>query len=197
MAFEREQRVVAAHARAVVGHADEAASARADFHGDFLRPGVQGIFHQLLHDAGGPLHHFAGGDLVGNLFGKKVDAIHSKGILRCAGRFANDRVSASGPVRFPASGVRPAGKGGNGGHAPDHPIRSSGWLTTVLPEGNFFRFGQQHVSSAGFPTPTSLASAARIFFIFPARTNSNHPRNLGPVWTPGGFRAGRARSEKN
>ena len=24
-------------------------------------------------------------------------------------------------------------------------------------------FGQQHVSSAGFPTPTSLASAARIF----------------------------------
>jgi hypothetical protein len=35
VAFEAEQRVVAAHAEAVVGHADEAASAGADFDGDF------------------------------------------------------------------------------------------------------------------------------------------------------------------
>jgi hypothetical protein len=28
-------------------------------------------------------------------------------------------------------------------------------------------FGQQHVSSAGFPTPTSLASVARTFCLLP------------------------------
>ena len=76
MAFEAEQRVVAAHAKAVVGHADEAAPARADFDGDFPGIGVEGIFDQLLHDAGGALDHFAGGDLVGDLFGKEADAVH-------------------------------------------------------------------------------------------------------------------------
>ena len=32
--------------------------------------------------------------------------------------------------------------------------------------GNLNMFGWQHVSSAGFPTPTSLASATRISFLF-------------------------------
>ena len=76
VAFEAEQRVVAAHAEAVVGHANETASARADFDGDFFRVGVERIFDQLLHDAGGPFDHFAGGDLVGDLFGKELDAVH-------------------------------------------------------------------------------------------------------------------------
>ena len=78
MAFEREQRVVAAHAPAVVGHADQAASARADFHDDFLRLGVERIFDEFLDDAGRPFHHFAGGDLVGDLFGKEPDAVHAQ-----------------------------------------------------------------------------------------------------------------------
>ncbi len=30
-------------------------------------PGVDGVFHQLLGHAGGPLHHLAGGDQVGNV----------------------------------------------------------------------------------------------------------------------------------
>jgi hypothetical protein len=76
VAFERKQRIVAAHAGTVVGHANQAASARADFDGDFLRAGIERIFHQLLHNARGPLDHFAGGDLVGDLFGKQLDAVH-------------------------------------------------------------------------------------------------------------------------
>ena len=32
---------------------------------------------------------------------------------------------------------------------------------------SFWVFGQQYVSSAGFPTPTSLASVARIFYFVP------------------------------
>ena len=43
----------------------------------FRAIGVEGIFDQLLHDAGGALDHFAGGDLVGDLFGKKADAVHA------------------------------------------------------------------------------------------------------------------------
>ena len=42
----------------------------------FLAAGVEGIFDQLLHDAGGAFDHFAGGDLVGDLFGKQADAVH-------------------------------------------------------------------------------------------------------------------------
>jgi hypothetical protein len=38
--------------------------------------GVEGVFDQFLHDAGGAFDHFAGGDLVGDLFGKQLDAVH-------------------------------------------------------------------------------------------------------------------------
>jgi hypothetical protein len=76
VAFEAEQRVVAAHARPVVGHAHEAAAAGLDFDGDARRLRIERVFDQFLHDAGGALDHFAGGDLVGNLFGKQADAVH-------------------------------------------------------------------------------------------------------------------------
>ena len=75
MAFEAKQRVVAAHAGAVIGHADEAAPAGLDFHRDARRPGVERIFNQFLHDTGRPLNHLAGGDLVGDLLGKQPDYI--------------------------------------------------------------------------------------------------------------------------
>ena len=78
VAFEAEQRVVAAHAGAVVGHADEAASAGLNFDGDSRRLGVEGVFNQFLHDAGGALDHFAGGDLVGDVFGQQADAVHGR-----------------------------------------------------------------------------------------------------------------------
>ena len=85
VAFQRKQRVVAAHAGAVVGHADEAAAAGPDFHGDFPGLGVEGVFDEFLDDAGRPLHHFAGGDLVGDLLGEEFDAVHATGVERVKG----------------------------------------------------------------------------------------------------------------
>ncbi len=82
MPFQAEQRIIAAHAAAVIGHADKAPSAGLDFHGDIFGAGVEGIFDQFLHHAGGALNHFAGGDLVGDLFGKELDAVHVGTILR-------------------------------------------------------------------------------------------------------------------
>ena len=67
VAFQAEQGVVPAHAQAVIGHADEAAAAGVDFHGQARGTGVEGILDQFLDDAGGPFHHFARGDLVGDL----------------------------------------------------------------------------------------------------------------------------------
>ena len=80
---------IAAHAEAVVGHANQTAPARTDFDGDFFCVSIEGIFDKLFHDAGGAFHHFAGGDLVGDLFGKKLDAVHVETILRFNGHFAN------------------------------------------------------------------------------------------------------------
>ena len=78
VAFEREQGVIAAHAEAVVGHADEAAAAGADLDGDLAGPGVQGVFDQFFDHAGRPFNHLASGDLVGNLFGKQMDPVHRR-----------------------------------------------------------------------------------------------------------------------
>ena len=91
MAFETKQRVVATHAETVVGHANEAAPARADFDSDFFCIRVERIFDQFLHDAGRPFDHFTGGDLVGDLFGKKLDAIHVETILRFNSHFASGK----------------------------------------------------------------------------------------------------------
>ena len=77
MAFETEQGIVLAHADAVVSHADEAASAGLDLDRDPARLRVQGVFDQFLDHAGGPLDHFAGSDLVGDLFGEEPDAVHA------------------------------------------------------------------------------------------------------------------------
>ena len=76
MALEGQQRVVAVHALAVVGDADEPPPARLDFDADAGGAGVEGVLQQLLDHRGGPVHHLAGGDLVGNLVGKNADAAH-------------------------------------------------------------------------------------------------------------------------
>ncbi len=76
VAFQAEERVVAVHAGAVVGDADEAASARLDDDVDAGGLRVEGVLDQLLDDAGRPFHHFARGDLVGDLFGQQADAVH-------------------------------------------------------------------------------------------------------------------------
>ena len=72
MALEREQHVVAVHASAVVGHAQQAAAAALHLDIDAGGAGVQAVFDQFLDHRGGTLHHLAGGDLVGELFGKQA-----------------------------------------------------------------------------------------------------------------------------
>ena len=75
--LKAEQRVVSVHPDPVVGHADEAASAGLNLDGDALGPGVERVLDQFLYHAGWALHHFAGGDLVGNNFWKQVDGTHA------------------------------------------------------------------------------------------------------------------------
>ena len=69
VAFQAEQGIIAAHARAVVHDANEAAAAGLDFNGDARGVGVERVFDQFLDYAGRPLNDLAGGDLVGDLFG--------------------------------------------------------------------------------------------------------------------------------
>ena len=54
-------------AAAVVGNPDEAHAAVLDLHGQGVRPGVDSVLHELLDHRRGPLHHLAGGNLVGEL----------------------------------------------------------------------------------------------------------------------------------
>ena len=76
MALKGQQRVVAVHALAVVADADQLAPARLHLDANAVRACVQRIFQQLLHHGSGPVHHLAGGDLVGDLVGKNADAAH-------------------------------------------------------------------------------------------------------------------------
>ena len=76
MAFEGQQGIVAVHALAVVGDADEAAAAGLDFDANAVGAGVQGILQQFLDHGGRAIDNLAGGDLVGNLVGENADAAH-------------------------------------------------------------------------------------------------------------------------
>ena len=68
-------------AAAVVRHADEAHAAPLDFHHDGRCARVDGVFHQLFHNAGRALHHLAGGDEVGNMRGELLDIWHGDASL--------------------------------------------------------------------------------------------------------------------
>ena len=61
----------------VVRHADKGASPVPDLHRHSVRSRVHGVFHQLLHHAGGPLHHLARRDLVYRIAVKQPDLCHS------------------------------------------------------------------------------------------------------------------------
>ncbi len=76
VAFEGQQGIVAVHALAVVGDADEAAAAGLDFDANAVGAGVQGILQQFLDHGGRAIDNLAGGDLVGNLVGENADAAH-------------------------------------------------------------------------------------------------------------------------
>src|SRR5262249_30754488 len=77
VAFEGEHGVVAHHAAAIVGEVDELAAAAFHLHAHAMRAGVERVLEQLLDDAGRPLHHFARGDLVGDVLAQYVDAAHA------------------------------------------------------------------------------------------------------------------------
>ena len=62
--LHRELQVVARHAGAVIGDADEAPPARLDDHLDGARSCIQRVLDQLLDGRGRPLDHLAGGDTV-------------------------------------------------------------------------------------------------------------------------------------
>ena len=78
VAFEGQQRVVAQHAAAVVHDADQPPAARFHLHAQIRRAGIERVFQQFLDHRRGPLHHFARGDLVGNLVGKNANAAHEE-----------------------------------------------------------------------------------------------------------------------
>ena len=61
--------ILGAHTAAVVRDPQEGHAAVPDFYGDLGGTGIHGIFQQLLDHGGRTLHHFAGGDEVGNMGG--------------------------------------------------------------------------------------------------------------------------------
>ena len=69
VAFQAKQRVVAAHADAVVGDTNETAAASLDLDSDSSRFGIERVLDQLFDDAGRTLNDFACRDLVRDVFG--------------------------------------------------------------------------------------------------------------------------------
>ncbi len=59
--------LVRVDAATVVGDPDQGHTPVLDLHRQLIRPGVDGVLHQLLHHGGGPLHHLAGSDQVGHV----------------------------------------------------------------------------------------------------------------------------------
>ena len=73
MPLHRQHQFGRRHAQAIVGHGDQATAAIAQRHFDTLRPGIDGVFHQLLHRRGRPLDHLAGGDPVDEIGRKNAN----------------------------------------------------------------------------------------------------------------------------
>ena len=69
VAEEGGGKLIRGNAAAVVGDTDKAHAAVLYFHRHHVRSGVHRILHQLLHYAGGTLHHLAGGNEVGHMGG--------------------------------------------------------------------------------------------------------------------------------
>ena len=76
VALKGEECVVAHHAVAVVGDADELAAAGFDVDADAGGAGVEGVFEELLDYGSGTFDDLAGGDLIGDLVGEDVNATH-------------------------------------------------------------------------------------------------------------------------
>ena len=76
VALKGQEGIVAVHAMAVVGDADEPPAARFDFNPDAVGPGVEGVLQQFFDYRSRAVHHLASGDLIGDLVGQYADAAH-------------------------------------------------------------------------------------------------------------------------
>ncbi len=77
MALEGQKSIVAIHAVAVVGDANQLPAAGFNIHPNAIRAGIERILEQLLHHRRRAVDDLAGGDLVGDLIGENTDAAHN------------------------------------------------------------------------------------------------------------------------
>ncbi|MNH14340.1 hypothetical protein D3C79_739310 [compost metagenome] len=68
MTSQRQGQIFLANTAAVIADADQLGAAAFDVDIDARRPGIQAVFHQLFHHRRRPFDHFAGGNLVGELW---------------------------------------------------------------------------------------------------------------------------------
>ena len=74
MALQREPRVLAVHARAVVADANQRLAAVLQVHAHRLRAGIERVLDQLLDHRCGALDDFASRDLIRNVPCQQLDA---------------------------------------------------------------------------------------------------------------------------
>jgi hypothetical protein len=91
MALEGEQRVVAAHAVAVVDDANEFAAASFDLDTNAGGSGVEGVFEELFDYGCGAFDHFTSSDLIGDLIGEYVDLAHGLIVVSLGGKSLTQR----------------------------------------------------------------------------------------------------------
>jgi hypothetical protein len=77
VAFKGKEGVIAQHAAAIIRDANEASAGIFHVNTNLSGTRVEGILEKLFDDGGGPLHHFAGSDLIGNVVGENLDPAHS------------------------------------------------------------------------------------------------------------------------
>ncbi len=73
MPLDGERQIGGTHAAAVVGDADQREPAGRRHHLDVGGAGIERVLDQLLHHAGRPLDHLAGGDAVDGLRSQLAD----------------------------------------------------------------------------------------------------------------------------
>ena len=114
-------------AAAVVRHPDHAHAAPADLHRNGGGAGVDGVLHQLLHHAGGPLHDLTGGDQIRHMglqlldMGHRFSSFVGRPAMRDTGEPPHPRrtsVLRSKTLGVPGSAWRAKVKSGVPGEAP-------------------------------------------------------------------------------
>jgi len=84
---KRERKVILGDAAAVVGNADLPDAAIGQLCRDFRRSGVEAVFQQFLEGGGGPVDHFASGDLADQEVGQGAYGGHRNKIIAGGGDF--------------------------------------------------------------------------------------------------------------